>query len=143
MWIYFWLAVTAASLVVEFTTSEMVSIWFVGGGLIAMLLSGLGLAWYIHVPAFIVVSLVLMLCFRSLVIKKLKGKDVRTNADTAIGKEYELIDGISFNTLGSIKINGVIWSAVAKDENAEIPAGTKVVVKGIEGNKYIVEVKEQ
>ena len=74
--------------------------------------------------------------------KKLKGKDVRTNADTAIGKEYELIDGISFNAAGSIKINGVTWSAVTENENAEIPAGTKVIVKGIEGNKYIVEEKE-
>ena len=142
MWIYLWLAVTAAALVIEFTTSEMVSIWFVGGGLVAMLLAGLGLEWYFHVPAFIVVSLVLMLCFRSLVMKKLKGKDVRTNADTAIGKEYELIDGISFNAAGSIKINGVTWSAVTENENAEIPAGTKVIVKGIEGNKYIVEEKE-
>ncbi|MBQ9513427.1 MAG: NfeD family protein [Clostridia bacterium] len=141
MWIYIWLAVTAVALIVEFVTTELVSVWFVGGGLVAMLLSGLGLEWYFHLPAFIVVSLALMLCFRSLVMKKLKGEDVKTNAETAIGKEYELIDGISFNTAGSIKINGVIWSVVSENENALIPSGTKVVVKKIEGNKYIVEEK--
>lgn len=142
MWIYIWLGITAAALVFEFITSEMVSIWFVGGGLIAMLLAGLGLDWYFHVPAFIVVSFILMLCFRSLVMKKLKGKEVKTNAETAIGREYELIDGIGFNSMGTIKINGIIWSAIAEDENAEIPAGTKVIVKKIEGNKYIVEVSK-
>ena len=141
MWIYIWLAVTAVALIVEFVTTDLVSVWFVGGGLVAMLLSGLGLEWYFHLPAFIVVSLALMLCFRSLVMKKLKGEDVKTNAETAIGKEYELIDGISFNTAGSIKINGVIWSVVSENENALIPSGTKVVVKKIEGNKYIVEEK--
>ena len=140
MWVYIWLGITAAALIVEFITSEMVSVWFVGGGLIAMLLAGVGLDWYFHVPAFIVVSLLLMLCFRSLVMKKLKGKEVKTNAETVIGKEFELIDGISFNSAGSIKINGVIWSAIAENENAEIPAGTKVIIKRIEGNKYIVEV---
>ena len=141
MWLYIWLAVTAAALIVEFMTAELVSVWFVGGGLVAMLLAGLGLDWYVHVPAFIVVSFLLMLCFRRLVMKKLNKGEVKTNAETVIGKEYELLTAIGFNQAGSIKINGVIWTAVAEDDNAEIPAGTKVVIQKIEGNKYIVKEK--
>lgn len=141
MWLYIWLAVTAAALIVEFITAELVSVWFVGGGLVAMLLAGLGLDWYIHVPAFIVVSFLLMLCFRRLVMKKLNKDEVKTNAETVIGKEYELLTAIGFNQAGSIKINGVVWTAVAEDDNAEIPAGTKVIIEKIEGNKYIVKEK--
>lgn len=141
MWLYIWLAVTAAALIIEFMTSELVSVWFVGGGLVAMLLAGLGLEWYIHVPAFIVVSFVLMLCFRKLVMKKLNKGEVKTNAETVIGKEYELLTAIGFNQAGSIKVSGVVWTAVTEDENAEIPAGTKVVIERIEGNKYIVKEK--
>ena len=141
MWLYAWLAVTAAALIVEFMTTELVSVWFVGGGLVAMLLAGLGLEWYVHVPAFIVVSFALMLCFRKLVMKKLNKGEVKTNAETVIGKEYELLTAIGFNQAGSIKINGVVWTAVAEDDNAEIPAGTKVVIERIEGNKYIVKEK--
>ena len=141
MWLYVWLAVTAAALIVEFMTTELVSVWFVGGGLVAMLLAGLGLEWYVHVPAFIVVSFALMLCFRKLVMKKLNKGEVKTNAETVIGKEYELLTAIGFNQAGSIKINGVVWTAVAEDDNAEIPAGTKVVIERIEGNKYIVKEK--
>lgn len=139
MWLYIWLAVTAAALIIEFITTEMVSVWFVGGGLVAMLLAGLGLDWYFHIPAFIVVSLTMMLCFRGLVMKKLSKGEVKTNAETVIGKEFELLTDIGFNKAGSIRINGVVWTAVAENENAEIPAGTKVILKKIEGNKYIVE----
>ena len=139
MWIYIWLAVTAAALIIEFITSEMVSVWFVGGGLVAILLAGLDLNWYFHVPAFIVVSLVLMLCFRKLVMKKLNKGDVKTNAETVIGKEFELLTPIGFNSAGSIKVNGIIWTAVAENDDAEIAAGVKVVVLRIEGNKYIVK----
>ena len=141
MWLYIWLAVTAAALIVEFMTAELVSVWFVGGGLVAMLLAGLGLDWYVHVPAFIVVSFLLMLCFRRLVMKKLNKNEVKNNAETVIGKEYELLTAIGFNQAGSIKINGVVWTAVAENENAEIPAGTKVIIEKIEGNKYIVREK--
>ena len=141
MWIYAWLAITAAALIVEFITSEMVSVWFVGGGLVAMLLAGLGLSWYFHVPAFIVVSFALMLCFRRLVMQKLNRKTERTNAETVIGKEFELLSDIKFNEAGSIKVNGVVWTAIAEDEHAEIPAGKTVIVEKIEGNKYIVKEK--
>lgn len=141
MWLYIWLAVTAAALIIEFITSELVSVWFVGGGLVAMLLAGLDLAWYFHVPAFIVVSFALMLCFRRLVMKKLNKGDVKTNAETVIGKEFELLTDIGFNKAGSIKVSGVVWTAIAENENAEIAAGTKVIVERIEGNKYIVKEK--
>ena len=141
MWIYAWLAITAAALIVEFITSEMVSVWFVGGGLVAMLLAGLGLSWYFHVPAFIVVSFALMLCFRRLVMQKLNKKTERTNAETVIGKEFELLSDIKFNEAGSIKVNGVVWTAIAEDEHTEIPAGKTVIVEKIEGNKYIVKEK--
>ena len=139
MWLYIWLGVTALALIIEFITSEMVSVWFVGGGLVALLLAGIGLDWYFHVPAFIVVSVALMLCFRNLVMKKLNKNTVRTNADSVIGKEFELLSDIGFNKAGEIKVKGIIWTAVTEDENAVIPAGTKVVVERIEGNKYIVK----
>ena len=138
-WLYFWLAVTAGALIIEFATAELVSIWFVGGGLVAMLLAGLGLDWYFHVPAFIIVSLALMFCLRRVAMKKFNKSAEKTNAETVIGKDFVLLKNIGFNDAGEIKVNGIVWTAIAEDENAEIPAGTKVVVKKLVGNKYIVE----
>ena len=139
IWVYVWLGVTAGSLILEFITNEMVSIWFAGGGVVAMILAACGLSWYIHLPVFIVFSLVLMLSFRKLVMKKLDRGDVKTNADAILGKEYKLLTPIGFNEPGTIKVSGIIWDAITEDEEKSVPEGTMVRIKDIKGNKYIVE----
>ena len=138
-WLYVWLGLTAVALVIEFITSEMVSIWFAGGGLIAMIISAFGVEWYVHVPVFIVLSLTLLLSFRKMALKYLDKGDIRTNADSAIGKEFTLLSPISFNQAGTIKINDVIWNVDTKEQEQEIPEGVIVRILEIKGNKYIVE----
>ena len=139
MWVYIWLAVTAVALIVEFVTSELVSVWFVGGGLVAMLLALLGVGWFVHLPLFIVVSLILLLCFRKVAMKKFNRGTIRTNAETVIGSEFTLLSDVKFNQPGTVRINGVVWNVIGEKEDAEIPAGVKVVIKEIKGNKYIVK----
>lgn len=138
-WIYVWLGVTALALIIEFITNDMISIWFAGGGLVAMIISAFGVSWYVHLPVFIVLSMVLLLSFRKIVIKYLYKGESRTNADSAIGKEYVLLTEIAFNQSGTIKINDVVWNTIAENPEEQIPAGTKVKVIDIRGNKYVVE----
>ena len=140
MWIYIWLAVTAFALIIEFLTSEMLSIWFAGGGLVAMVLSAISLPWFIHIPAFIVVSMVLLLSFRKMIIKYFDKGDYKTNADMVIGKDFKLIAPIRFNEPGNIKVGDVVWNVVS-DNDAPVPEGTIVTVVEIKGNKYVVKVK--
>ncbi len=139
-WVYVWLGVTALALIIEFVSNDMISIWFAGGGIVAMIISAFGVSWYVHFPIFIVLSMVLLLAFRKIVMKYLYKGESRTNADSAIGREYILLTDIAFNQAGTIKINDVVWNAVAKTQGEEIPAGTKVRVLAIKGNKYVVEV---
>jgi membrane protein implicated in regulation of membrane protease activity len=120
----------------------MLCIWFAGGGLIALIVSAIGLGWYYQVIIFIVVSFVLILAFRQAVLKKLNNTEVRTNADMAIGKEFRLLSAITFDNLGTIKVNDVTWNAVSFND-MPIPAGTIVVVKELKGNKYVVEPAPQ
>lgn len=143
MWIYVWLAVTAFALIIEFVTADMVTIWFAGGGLVAMILAACGLEWYVHVPVFIVVSFAAMLVFRKMVIEKLGKGEVKTNAETAVGKDFTLLSPIAFGQAGSIKINGVVWNAVGENEDEVIDAGSVVTIKAIKGNKYIVKKKDE
>ena len=82
-----------------------------------------------------------MLSFRKIVLKYLDKGEIKTNADAVIGKEFVLETAIGFNQPGSIKVNGVVWSAITDDQKAEVPEGTVVTVKNLKGNKYIVEVK--
>ncbi len=139
IWVYVWLAITAGALITEFLTADMVSIWFAGGGIVALSLALFDIAWYIHLPVFIVLSLVLLLSFRKLVMKKLIKGDTKTNADAVIGLEFTLLTDIGFNQMGTIKINGVVWNVNTEDEKEEVSAGNTVRVLKIQGNKYIVE----
>ena len=138
MWIYIYLGLTVLSLVVEFITTEMVSVWFAGGGLVAMILAIFGVDWYVTVPVAIVVSFALMLVFRRLVIKKFRKNEVKTNAESVFGKEFTLLTDGSEDETATIKVNGVIWEVKTKDE-APLKKGEKVRVLSLEGNKYIVE----
>lgn len=138
-WFYIWVGITALALVIEFLTTDLLCVWFVGGGIVAIILSACGLEWYIHLPAFIVVSFALLICFRKLALKFLIKKEEKTNAESSIGKEYTLLTSIGFNQVGTIKIGDVVWSVECKDEHQEIEQGQIVKVVAIKGNKYIVE----
>lgn len=139
MWLYFWLFMTVMAVVIEFITTDMVSLWFAGGGIVAIILSACGLPWFIHIPAFIVVSFLLLLLFRKMVLEKFNKADSKTNADMAIGKEFILLSPIGFNQVGTIKVAGVVWNVDTENEEDEIEQGKKVIVKYIKGNKYIVQ----
>ena len=144
-WVYIWLAVTVISLILEFITSEIVSIWFAGGGLISIILALCGVPWYVNLPVFIIASFALLFCFRSLVMKKFNNREIKTNADSAIGKTVKLLTAITEDEAGSIKIGDVVWTAVAASDGAEkpVPAGTLVKITDLKGNKYIVkEIKQ-
>jgi len=138
-WIYIWLIVAVVAMVVEFITSEMVSIWFVGGAILGMVLDAVGVVWYVQLICVVVLSLVLLIAFRKLALKLLAKNDGKTNADAVIGKEFRLIDGIDFDNFGTIKVNGVVWTVIAKEEGAVIKSGAQVKVVELKGNKYVVE----
>lgn len=139
VWLYVYLAITVLALVVEFFTSEMVSIWFAGGGVVSLVLSTFRIEWYIHLPVFLVVSALLLICFRNMIMKRFNKSESRINADSAIGKEFILITGIGFNSPGTIKINDVVWNVETEEQECVIEQGKKVIIKSLKGNKYIVE----
>ncbi len=138
-WTYIWLGIIVLSVIVEATTSEIVSIWFTGGGLISIILSLCGVPWYITLPIFIAVSFILLLCFRKIAIKFLNKKESKTNAEAIIGKEYKLLSPIKLNSPGTIKVNDIVWNAVSENDFDEIEEGTLVKIINIKGNKYIVK----
>ncbi len=143
VWVWIWLAVLVLSLIVEFVTMELVSIWFSAGSLTSLILAICRVSPYVQLIVFIALSLACMLGFRKLALKFLLEKDnEKTNSDSFIGKVFKLTSGIAENKPGTVKINGVEWNVVTDNEDDEIPEGTHVVIKKISGNKLIVEKKE-
>ncbi len=142
--VYVWLAVVCVSALVEAFTLQMAGIWFVVGGLVALIMAACDVALEWQIIAFIVISLILLLALRRLCLKFLLKKDTtRTNIDVLIGSEVKLLNPLNVDTPGAVKFGDVIWTAVAKSSSVNLPEGALVRVLEVSGNKLIVEPVER
>ena len=144
-WI-FWLVVMALFIIIEVSTTNLVSIWFAVGALCGLIASvaGAQVKWQVLAACVVsAVTLVLVIIFKPFDKYKHK-KSIPTNSDRVIGqKALVLTDITSIDSLGTVKVMGQVWSAVCED-GRDIPAGENVVVKSISGVKLVVEkVKEK
>ena len=142
MWII-WLALFVVMLVIEGAGPGLVSIWFSFGALIALLVSFIpGVAWWIELIVFVVVSVATLLAFRPVVKRFYKRNNIRTNVDSFVGKRGYVIEDITFLKPGAIKIGDVSWTAIPIDKNAKILENEVIEVVAINGNKLVVKKVE-
>lgn len=135
--IIIWIALAIVSLIIEWITYESFMIWFAAGGIVAIIISTLGLGLIPAAGALLVVGIALLVTFRS---KTRRRKAfAKMNAFGAIDRDYTLLTDITRDEPGTIKVNGIIWSVVTKRDGEIVPAGTLVRPVKIEGNKYVVE----
>lgn len=135
---YFWLAVIVVAAVAEAATVQLVSIWFVVGGVGALIAELCGAPLWLQWVIFAGVSTLALLVTRPLVKKLLSFKRTDTNADRYIGETGLVTIAISNSQgKGQVNVRGSIWTARSED-GADIPEGSPVLVKSIEGVKLIV-----
>ena len=115
--IWVWLAVVAVSLIVEFFTWDLTSIWFAVAGLVSLILSAIdGINWVWQLGVFIVISALLIIFVRQICRKLLLKSDEKTNVDAFVGKKTTLLTGIvDANNMGTVKFNGVTWNAITEN----------------------------
>ena len=138
-----WLVVIVATVIVELITMELVSVWFTIGAIVPFILSATNATnWEVQVVIFVVISTILVLALRK-VTKKflLRNSNEKTNLDAIIGKQYRMLTETDFDTIGTLKINDIVWNAVGKNQQ-EIKKGEIVRVLKVDGNKLIVEKVE-
>ena len=136
---FLWLFVAIAAAVLESMTCDLVAIWFVPGALSAMLLSIFvpSIGWQIAV--FLILSVAVVVIAKT-VFKKYMPKVRKNvmNTDALIGARAVVAEEINnLHGTGSVKVNGVVWTARAVDPNATVEAGSVVNIKQIEGVKLI------
>ena len=136
---FIWIGFAVIMAVCEAFTSQLVSIWFVLGGVSAAITSIFTKSISIQSAVFLVVSLVALLVTRPVVnkIKKKTGFE-STNADRVIGKTGVVISDITdIHSCGQVKVEGSVWTA--KSEDAPLTKDSKVTVLAIEGVKLVVK----
>lgn len=137
--IYIWLAVIFLALVIEGMTAQLISIWFVPGGLAGLISGFCGAGEWIQVLIGATVTLVCLIATRPLVNRVMNSRKVETNAGRLVGQTGVVIQEIrNLDAMGQVKIQGSVWSA--RSENGEvIPQDKTVSVLRIEGVKLIVK----
>lgn len=140
---YFWLALLIIFIVVECLTVGLVSIWFAGGSLVAMILAmaGAGAIW--QDVAFLAVSGLLLVITRPFVKKYLMNKKVQTNYQSVIGTVAKVIEKIdNYNQTGAAFADGKEWTARSTEDLITMEEGSLAEVVAIEGVKLIVKPYE-
>jgi membrane protein implicated in regulation of membrane protease activity len=129
--------------VAEAATVGLVSIWFAGGALVALILAGFGAPIWLQVLLFLAVSGIMLAMLRPFVRRMTKSSKTETNAGRHIGREALVMEEINNLTgTGAIKLDGIIWTA--RSESGEvIPVGTTIEVRRIEGVKVFVAPAEK
>ncbi len=133
-----WLAIAAVCGIVEALTMGLTTIWFAGGAVAASIAAMAGFFVGIQVAVFLVVSILLIYFTRPFVKRKLKVGSEKTNVNALVGKEALVIKKIEPLHVGQAKVDGLVWSAAAKEEHVTIESGTTVRIDGVEGVKLIV-----
>ena len=134
-----WLAAAVLFAVVEASTVALVSLWFLGGALAAMIAALLGAKLWLQIVLFVAFSGVLLACLRPFVKKFMQPKLTPTNFDRIIGTRVPVTEAIdNLRGEGAVKADGNTWTA--RSESGEpIEAGRVVEIVKIEGVKAIVK----
>lgn len=137
---YIWLVLAVLLAIVEVSTSQLVSVWFVAGALVSALCSATFLSSNIllQLLVFIVVSALALILTRPFVKKLKNTHKTPTNADRYIGEKGIVIQEINPECgTGLVEVDGAKWTARASDGSV-ISMNTTVLVDSIQGVKLMV-----
>ena len=137
--VLFWLIAMVVLIIAEAATVGLVSIWFAGGALAALIGAALGAPLWLQIVLFLAVSAALLLALRPFARRINAGKDYATNVDSNIGKLAVVVEPIdNLRGTGRVMIGSVDWTARSEDGSV-IAEGEKVRVLRVEGVKVCVE----
>lgn len=141
---WIWLALLIVAVVVELISTDMTSIWFAVGALVALILAIFPeVAWYVQLPVFLVVSFALLLALRPIAKKYLSKHDnTKTNVDALVGTRVVLLSVPTATENGTAMIGDVKWSVSSDSPDAEFSVGESVEIAEVRGNKLVIKKSE-
>ena len=133
-----WLVLMVVFLLAETATVTMVSLWFAGGSLAALVASLLHAPLWLQLLLFFAVSALLLAALRPIARKHFTPRLSKTNVDAVIGSRgYVTADIDNLSATGTVKLGAMEWTA-RSTQGHTLPKGTLVQVDKIEGVKVFV-----
>ena len=138
-----WAIAVVLFAITEGLSVGLTSIWFAVGALVSMVASFFIESVWTQVWIFLIVSLAALIALRPIAAKFFTAKGhVPTKSDRIIGKEAVVKEPIcNLENRGLVQVMGQKWSARSTSD-ADIEAGTVVIVDRIEGVKVFVTPKK-
>ena len=137
---WFWVAVTIICVVVESLTLALTTIWFGISAFVMVFLAFTPLPFPAQLFIFVALALILLIFTRPLVKQKLNQKKIATNYERVIGQIAVVTKKITALEKGSIKLNGMEWTAAVR-EDIVLEEGSKCIVEEIAGvTAYVKQI---
>ena len=133
-----WVGLMVMFGILELSTVNLVSIWFVAGSLVAMAAALLGTSIWVQIVLCLITAGILLAFLQPFVRKFVIPKKTATNADMVLGREAYLTEAVdNIRGTGSLKLDGKEWTVRSMDQTV-LPAGTLVKIVKLEGVKLYV-----
>ena len=127
-----WVGVTIICVVIESLTLSLTTIWFGISAFVMVFLSFTHLPFPAQLFIFVALALILLIFTRPVVKQKLNQKKIATNYERIIGQIAIVTKKITAIDKGSVKINGMEWTAAVK-EDITLEEGSKCIIEEIAG----------
>lgn len=135
---FIWFGIAVVTAIIEAAGPALVSIWFTGGAVTALVLALFGAPIWLQLAVFVVVTAVLLAATRPIARKYVNARLQPTNADRIIGSICQVTEQIDNRVgRGEVYVDGKRWSA-RSDSDEPIAEGAEVEILRIEGVKVIV-----
>ena len=136
-----WFAIFIGLIVIEALTADLLTVWFMPGAFISIILAAFEVSVPIQVVVFFAVSIIMFVLSKT-VLKKyfVSKKSEKTNIDLIIGETgivTEDIDNVAAK--GAVKVSFQIWTARSVNDADTIKTGDQVRIVAVEGVKLICE----
>ncbi len=135
-----WLLAAVILAVGEMLTLSFFMAPFAAGALVAALVSGLGIGGLVPWAVFLVVSAVALVALRPLArAHRRTPPSLRTGTDALAGRRATVLERIANSEgVGTIRLDGEVWTARAYLDDEVIDAGAQVEVVEIRGATALV-----
>ena len=135
---YIWLAIIILLAIAEAMTINLVTIWYVASGIVALIFSFFIDNFTIQFAVFTLLGTFLLITTRQFLQTFLNTKNVKTNLDRIIGMNGIVVEEINRNNNGAVKVDGKVWTAYA-DKKIKVDSTVKV----LEINSSKIKVEEE
>ena len=132
-----WLIVIIICCFLEAITVNLVSVWFIASGIVALIVSFFTDSFEIQLGIFVILGVILLITTRKPLQKLVNQKKEKTNIDRIFDMTGVVTEEISKNKSGVVKIDGKYWTAIS-DETIQKDS----IVKVLQINSTKLKVKK-